>query len=356
MSKQYLKKTKFSLSARLITADALIIAALIAYPAAACDIPVYEWALLNWAPDTYELLIFHEQPLEAGITSALEALDTEKSPENAKLNVETRRIAAGPAMEAADAHVWERDNPGDSPWMALRYPGMPPDFPSLWVGKASPEEIQRLSDSPARHSIAKALIQPVSHVWVLLKCGNEQKDTEARERLEAGLARIPDMLDPETISPNAAITHATVEVDRDDPAEAVLVHTLLRSEPDLMGYDEPMVFPVFGRGRALYALVGAGINAENILDACVYIAGRCSCLVKDENPGVDLLLAADWSSMASATSAAVIVPQVSDTYSDTPAEPLPPSAHPGRYILAGLGGAFILMVGLSALVLRKTFS
>ena len=73
------------------------------------------------------------------------------------------------------------------------------------------------------------------------------------------------------------------------------METLLSSEPDLHGRDEPMAFPVFGRGRVLYALVGAGVNADNVRHALDFLVGGCSCTIKRENPGVDLLLTADWS-------------------------------------------------------------
>jgi hypothetical protein len=69
---------------------------------------------------------------------------------------------------------------------------------------------------------------------------------------------------------------------------------LLRSEPDLAERSDPMVFPVFGRGRALLPLVGAGITARNIHDSAAFLVGACSCEVKELNPGFDLLLAANW--------------------------------------------------------------
>src|SRR5205807_1381286 len=49
-----------------------------------------------------------------------------------------------------------------------------------------------------------------------------------------------------------------------------------------------------GRGIALYALVGKGITAENIAKAAGFLVGECSCEVRRQNPGVDLLMAADW--------------------------------------------------------------
>ena len=55
-----------------------------------------------------------------------------------------------------------------------------------------------------------------------------------------------------------------------------------------------MAFPIFGRGRALYALAGKGITKENVWEASFFLAGDCSCQIKAENPGTDLLMAADW--------------------------------------------------------------
>ena len=46
-------------------------------------------------------------------------------------------------------------------------------------------------------------------------------------------------------------------VSRVDPGETLLAHCLLGTEDDLEDTREPMAFPVFGRGRALLALVGA---------------------------------------------------------------------------------------------------
>jgi hypothetical protein len=75
----------------------------------------------------------------------------------------------------------------------------------------------------------------------------------------------------------------------------MLVSSLLESEPDLTQQDEPIAFPVFGRGRALYALLGAGIQESNIMEACESLLAWCSCEIKAQSPGTDLLISADWS-------------------------------------------------------------
>ncbi|HMJ91098.1 MAG TPA: hypothetical protein VK530_14845, partial [Candidatus Acidoferrum sp.] len=63
---------------------------------------------------------------------------------------------------------------------------------------------------------------------------------------------------------------------------------------DLESEQEPMAYPIFGRGRALFALVGKGINRETIDEACSFVVGPCSCVVKELNPGQDILISAAW--------------------------------------------------------------
>src|SRR5690606_30723445 len=91
-----------------------------------------------------------------------------------------------------------------------------------------------------------------------------------------------------------------------DAAEEVLLQMLLRCEPDLLPREgeeiRPMVFPIFGRARALYALVGGGIHPVPIERAAQFLTGPCSCQVKAENPGVDLLLAARWDDLVTTDS------------------------------------------------------
>ena len=53
--------------------------------------------------------------------------------------------------------------------------------------------------------------------------------------------------------------------------------------------------PIYGRGRTYFALVGAGINANMIEESGHFLCGACSCQVKEDNPGIDMLLAVNWS-------------------------------------------------------------
>jgi hypothetical protein len=57
---------------------------------------------------------------------------------------------------------------------------------------------------------------------------------------------------------------------------------------------EPWIAVVFGRGRVLGAWRAADFQDDEIEEVCLFLAGACSCQVKRQNPGWDLLLRCDW--------------------------------------------------------------
>lgn len=173
------------------------------------------------------------------------------------------------------------------------------------------EAVDRMVDSPIRQKLAQRLLDQHAAVWVLMESGNESRDSRARKLLKKQLDRMEErvMLPMGYQGPGSGsgsdeskdIEFSMLRLDRDDPEEEALVSILLHSEPGLTKEkysDQPMAFPVFGRGRVLYALVGEGINKQNIARVSAFLVGGCQCQVKSAAPGTDLLLAADWSSVA----------------------------------------------------------
>jgi hypothetical protein len=162
----------------------------------------------------------------------------------------------------------------------------------------------------------------------LLESGDAEKDNAAAAVLTAELKKLESELKlPElTAAPEDELIAATplkiafslIRVPRSE-SESGLAAMLLSSEPDLVALPEPMVFPVFGRGRALLALIGAGITEKNIFDAAEFLVGPCSCQVKEQNPGFDLLLSADWQTIVGPDAGPLLASQ---------ADAQPPSAQP----------------------------
>jgi hypothetical protein len=240
-----------------------------AFPCRACDVPVCRYALEHWTPDAYQVAVLHRGPLDAEGKALIAAL-------------ENRSLVNLVVQTVEDDHV------ADEPLLVVRFPVASRVHGTAWEGRLTADAVASLTDSPRRRDIADRLLGGDEMVWVLLQTGRKEADDAAAACIEQELKRPMD-------EGQAPLRSSLVRVSRGDPSEKLLTETLLSTEPDLRGRDEPMAFPVFGRGRVLYALVGAGINTETVRHALAFLTGGCSCTVKRENPGVDLLLTADWS-------------------------------------------------------------
>jgi len=274
-------------------------------PVSACDVPVFRYAMERWHVDAYEIVVFHEGPLNTEDTSTVSWLLQHSYEHNPSANFLVTVVDLSAEMDDSMHALWESlDSPG-LPLLVVRQPESGMYRGSVWSGSLSMDATRKIVDSPARQEIAKRLAGGEAAVFVLVTGGNPSHDNEAakfvREQLstaEDELTLSPQFLkrtDLEKLGASPTPGFSLIRLSRDDPAEEVFVDMLMYSEPGLFEYQEdPLVFPVFGRGRALYALAGRGITRDNIYAACEVTIGPCSCTVKDGNPGVDMLIVADW--------------------------------------------------------------
>ncbi len=283
----------------------------------ACSVPVFRYALEKWAPDTYQATVFHRGPLSA----AQEALARDLTRDglagrlHANISLQTVDLAETPAPELLE--LWQQSGTQTLPWLVVRYPQASRLPGQILSGPLAEATLKQVFDSPARKEIARRLGQGDSAVWVLLEFGDRQRNDDTTKLVEtrlnflAGVLKLPaieaqDVAAGLVTVPEGGLKLAfsLLRVSRTDAAEETFVKMLLGSEADLGAIREPMLFPVFGRGRALYALAGKGINHETLDEAATFLIGKCSCQVKELNPGVDLLLAADWDRLVNAQSSA----------------------------------------------------
>lgn len=285
--------------------------------ALACQVPVFRFALERWIPDPY---VITAAPGPSGQFSTDEqaAIEFLKNNQPSVVSAgETGGVFANLAVTVATEPA--ADFPGAK--LTVAYPPKMRGFAvkPIWEGALTLENAKRLVDSPARREIVKRLLKGESAVWVMVESGHAENDQAAAEVVTTaatdakGSLKIPDGVmtrqEAESAENFAAVNaddvlrsevplkidFSMVRVRRDDPAEAMFLPMLMGIEDDLGDFvSETMVFPVFGRGRLLEPLIGRGVVAENVMEYATYICGACSCEVKDQNPGVDLLIAADW--------------------------------------------------------------
>ncbi len=276
---------------------------LTAISAFACSIPVFRYALEKWDSDSYQVIVFHKGKLTKKLNE-LATFSMKEANQNANIKIRMVDLDADPEKRWLD--LWEQQKSQSLPHAVVLNPLHQPQI--VWKGKPTTKKLKSLIDSPLRQKIAQQLLAGKTAVWVLLE-GKEKKENDAAfVTLTKDLAHLQKTLKlPEVEEKDAALVSADIanlkisfpliRLSRNDPAEAMFIEMLLTSEDDLRSeeyVDKPIAFPIFGRGRVLYGLAGLGITQKTIAEACHFMVGSCSCEIKEQNPGTDLLMNVDW--------------------------------------------------------------
>lgn len=293
---------------RFLTSATLLGALLTTTVIWACSVPVFRYALERWPADKYSAVLFHRGPLQPEQQKVVDLFGKEGEIARQSANVELKLVDLDADPTPQDQELWKRQQSETLPLLVLRTPLPAPVPQGFWSGELNEENVRRLIDSPLRQKIAKQLIEGQTAVWVFLESGDAEQDKAGLELLSKELKRMEKVLKlPEieqadieqglvSVAPESLkLKFSVVTLSRNQAAEEPLVQMLLATENDLHEFnDEPMALPVFGRGRVLYALIGKGINPGTIEQACRDLTGPCTCQVKDQNPGTDLLMAVNW--------------------------------------------------------------
>ena len=146
-------------------------------------------------------------------------------------------------------------------------------------------------------------------------------------------------------------------VKRSDLAEQPFLRILTANRPSPP--EEPLVVPIFGRGRTPGPLLGSTITPDTIMNACEYLCGACSCQVKSGNPGYDILFLANWREKLNSGLVVVdkklpnTLPTLNDERNDEPEDKAALNSSFAKFtIILIIGIGVILIIG-TVLILKK---
>jgi hypothetical protein len=258
----------------------------------------------RWPPDYYEAILIHRGPLTNHEVKLLEKFEQTSYSSKSVSNLWIRKLDLESYNIKEVKELLKQKIPTNLPALAVWYPKERGFAPPLWVGKFNSSSILSLIESPIRRDISQRLIGGDAGVWLFVESGNSDKDNKAFRLLKGELDRAISELKKMTLTPmdmywgdDLSFESSILRISRYDAKESFLLKMLLNSEMDLNNYsDEPIIFPMFGRGRILYSLVGEGINQYYIQETIAFLTGPCGCQFKALNPGVDLLITANWDS------------------------------------------------------------
>ena len=267
-----------------------------------CSVPVFRYALERWKPDPYKAIFIYRDEISKKDQALLEQVKQAASNPDHPLNLMIREVDIDAFSEERLTDLLKGSIPEKLPAIAIWYPDQMGEKAPIWIKELTPSFVEAFIQSPKRRELAESLINGESVVWIFIPSGNAKKDERARILIEQELdvavqtySRMPYTIMSGAKPKKLSYGFPILTVSPDDPAEGLFIDMLLKSESDLYEHtDEPMVFPVFGRGRVLGCLFGKYITQRNIQDASAFLSGSCSCEVKALNPGVDLLVAAPW--------------------------------------------------------------
>jgi hypothetical protein len=224
----------------------------------ACTTRVSEWVLLNALPNQYTLVYFHNSP----ISESLKRQNQTVADRINKANIQFKTVNRQEISES---------------YYGLYYEGR------MFSSFKTVDELSGLTSSPLREKVASELMAGKLCVMLYLKTDNKEKD-------EKGLRELRNAIET---SPFGHII-TVVELSRNSREEHHFASLLLNVEDDLKDIPEPMLFGIFGKFKALEPLLGRGISEENIKLMIDYFTAECSCLIKDDLPGTDILFTNQW--------------------------------------------------------------
>ncbi len=271
--------------------------------AAACDVPVFRYALERWESDPFPLVVFQHGPLNPALEQKLRALEPVPDERKPHANWKVTSVDVDKPLPALWSGLWQSLPHDAMPCAAVCTPEWRKGDPALWSGALDDKAIKLLTLSPKRQEMVAHLLKGTAVVWLVVETQDQAASEKLIKLLNEQSARLlgeitiaagggrgsPDVRSPLPIE----VSFAMVRVKHDDPAEQVLLRLLTNGEP----VKEPMLYPVFGRARALAAMKASAVDPDLVEETARFICGACSCQVKAQNPGFDLLLQADWDSI-----------------------------------------------------------
>lgn len=275
------------------------------------EIPIFRYALDKWDADLFDVIVFHRGELgdeDQVLVQQLEESSIAGGLDGATSNIRVIPIDLESDVTADMQALWRKLKANQVPLMVVRFPAWLGFESPVWSGPLSKQAVDNVMHSPKRFEIARHILDGKTAVWVLLESGAKFIDDKAFATLNAELKKAENSIkiDRNRIGKDEEferdtkvplkISFAVMRLSRTDKNEKFLASMLMGIEADLHEYPEdPIAIPVFGRGRALYALIGDdGITPDGISVACQELTAKTTNTIKAKTSGVDLMMSVDW--------------------------------------------------------------
>lgn len=270
----------------------------------ACNTPVYKYAILNWADrDFYQVLrIYDASKNQPEYDLALNKVLEEKG-HLTNIGIVPINISNDVAgLYGDDFAKFIKDSSADL--QPPFYIVINPKKNILYKGDLIPENLESMMMSPKRTELAEKLSKGVINL-ILVQTRDEQKNKEAEELLKKSIAKVIDLdleirsrenpdqiIDKKLLKP-IQVSYTTVSPE--DKQETWFYKQMIGLNSKVVKNEHPKVFGVVGRGFVFdQPLDGEYLNEDELFALIFFLSGPCSCTVKAENSGTDIITTWDW--------------------------------------------------------------
>ncbi len=278
----------------------------------ACQVPVFRYALERWESANYRLIVMHRTPLPRSIQQELLTLQRKLSSQSDSANLSLEVIDVGKINPSAQKALPGIQSMRSDPWFVLLNPDKQVVYSAPFVQGGTGTVI----NSPTRKRATELIVSGASVVWVFIPNNDKQASEQVHETLKKALKKAKETIHipsgiyrPEDLKNNHAqdidmedvlrssiplkIEFPILTLDRNASEEAVFFAMLTQGMPEELK-KEPLLVPLFSRGRILQPIPASHVSVDVILKGCNYLCGACSCTVKESNPGTDIIIQQDW--------------------------------------------------------------
>ena len=293
----------------------------------ACSIPVFRFALERWSPDLFEVSVFYRGTLNDADAKRLNQLEDWAVYNGGKVNLEVVRCDLDDRVPDDLLALWQSLKDAPLPTVVVRTPRKVTGQSIVWQGGLSDPFLGVLATSPARREVAQRLLHGDAVVWLLVRGTDQQQAARAKAVMDAALENLADQIElpPGVGQPGSELRariplhlkFSVVEVSADSRSEQALIKLLHGGFAKTPFASDSYLAPVFGRGRVLKVLSAREVDSDSISDLTRYLCGACSCQVKQQNPGFDLLCEMNWEERLFGEASVTSPDEASDSATDS---------------------------------------
>ena len=253
----------------------------------ACSVPVFRYALEYWQPDPYQIILSYN-PAQ---TNNLPEVLTELKKYKANRTFIVKKIKSSQSDEE----------------IILKYPADKRIRNIVWDASLSTQNLDKILNSPARKEFADKILNGDSLVFLLLEGSNSKQNNKIAATILTNIPLLENQIklpheytdipkeDLKIYDTNIVFKLSMMRLSRTNSQDKIFINILTKSLPEsIYKQSDPIVFPVFARGRMLSALREKDVNYKTLKKMCEYVAGECSCEIKAGNPGFDIFIPLGW--------------------------------------------------------------